>query len=60
MIRVRATGAGIPPSAEANAFVERVSIARPDEGSLVSSGMRALLDEDRIELRSNIRGQFTP
>ncbi len=30
------------------------------EGSLVSTGMRALLDEDRIELRSNIRGQFTP
>jgi lipopolysaccharide export system protein LptC len=30
------------------------------EGSLVATGMRALLDEDRIELRSNIRGQFTP
>ena len=30
------------------------------DGSLVATGMRALLDEDRIELRSNIRGQFTP
>lgn len=29
-------------------------------GSLVATGMRALLDEDRIELRSNIRGQFAP
>ena len=29
-------------------------------GSLVATGMRALLDEDRIELRSNIRGQFSP
>ncbi|MEM6809732.1 MAG: LPS export ABC transporter periplasmic protein LptC [Pseudomonadota bacterium] len=30
------------------------------EGTLVATGMLALLDEDRIELRSNIRGQFTP
>lgn len=30
------------------------------EGTLIATGMLAQLDIDRIELRSNIRGQFTP
>ena len=29
-------------------------------GSLVATGMRVALDEDKVELRSNIRGQFIP